>query len=329
MRIRIHTTRAMVVATVLLAAPVTYAGQDAKATEVLATTRKEIGGKKLDSLKSLSVQASAQRNVGDFQLTSNLELLLDLPDKYVRSETSNSAMVNMASTMGFNGNRPVKGPAQAGMAGGGGMIIRMGGPGMSMPGDVQKLTPAEQERIDNQLVRSAQLDISRLMLGWFAMTHPSVAVDYTYGGEAESPDGKAFVVDVKNADGFAARLFVDEKTHLPLMVTYKAAQPRIVTAAGPPPGSGGAGAQTQVRTGSQDEPKRVADEAKGRIEQMPQEAPVLVEYTLFFDDWRDDDGIKFPHAIRRSLGGTTTEEWSVSKVKVNPKIDPKKFESEH
>jgi hypothetical protein len=320
----------MVVATVLWAAPVTYAGQDTKATEVLATTRKEIGGKKLDSLKSLSVQASAQRNVGDFQLTSDLELLVDLPDKYVRSETSTSAMVNMASTTGFNGNRPVKGPAQAGLpGGGGGMIIRMGGPGMSMPGDVQKLTPAEQDRVDKQLVRSAQVDISRLMLGWFAMTHPSVIVNYTYGGEAESPDGKAFIVDVKNTEGFAARLFIDERTHLPLMVTYKAPQPRIVTATGPPPGSGGAAAQPQTRATGQDEQKHVADDGKGRIEPMAQEAPVLVEYTLFFDDWRDDDGIKFPHAIRRSLAGTTTEEWSVSKVKLNPKIDPKKFESEH
>jgi hypothetical protein len=326
MRIPIHATRTIVVATVLAAAALAYAGQDGKATEVLAAARKEIGGKKLDSLKSISVQAAAERNVGNFQLTSDLELLVDLPDKYVRSETSNSPMVNMSSTMGFNGNRPVKGAAQPGMPGGGGMIIRMGGPGMAMPG-AEKLTPAEQEQLDNQMVRSARQEISRLMLGWFGMTHPSVVVDYTYAGEAESPDGKAFIVDAKSADGFAARLFIDEKTHLPVMVTYKGPQPRIVTAGGPGP-TAGAVTQTQVRPASQDDQKRLADEAKGRIDQMQKEPPAMVEYTLFFDDWREEDGIKFPHAIRRSLGGTTTEEWSVNKVKVNPKIDPKKFESE-
>jgi hypothetical protein len=53
-----------------------------------------------------------------------------------------------------------------------------------------------------------------------------------------------------------------------------------------------------------------------------------VEYTLFFDDWRDVDGIKFPHSLRRASAGTTLEEWTISKVKVNPKIDPKKFDSE-
>jgi hypothetical protein len=38
--------------------------------------------------------------------------------------------------------------------------------------------------------------------------------------------------------------------------------------------------------------------------------------------------VKFPHSIRRASAGATTEEWVVSRVKVNPKIDPKKFDSQ-
>ena len=53
----------------------------------------------------------------------------------------------------------------------------------------------------------------------------------------------------------------------------------------------------------------------------------MVDYTLYFDDWREVDGIKFPHRLRRAAAGATTEEWSVNKVRVNPKIDPKKFEA--
>ena len=45
--------------------------EDKKAAEVLAAARKAIGGKKLDSLKSLSVQAAMQRNVGNFQMNSD------------------------------------------------------------------------------------------------------------------------------------------------------------------------------------------------------------------------------------------------------------------
>jgi len=55
--------------------------------------------------------------------------------------------------------------------------------------------------------------------------------------------------------------------------------------------------------------------------------PAMVDYTLYFDDWREVDGIKFAHSLRRAAAGATTEEWSVKKIRVNPKIDPKKFEA--
>ena len=113
------------------------------------------------------------------------------------------------------------------------MVIRMGGgrAGFSSGGG-EKPTPEQLEQMNKAMVRSSQTEASRLMLGWFAMAHPSINAQYTYAGEAESPDGKAYVIDVKNADNFAARLFIDEQTHLPLMVTYKAAQPRMMTQAG-------------------------------------------------------------------------------------------------
>jgi len=305
---------------------------DAKAADVLAGTRKAIGAKKLDALTSLSVQAAAQRNVGNFQITSDLELLVDLPDKYLRAETSNSPMVSMASTMGFNGEHALKGKAAMGTPGGG-MMIRMGGPGpggAAFGGNGEKPTPEQQAQLDKQIVRSARHEISRLMLGWFAIAHPSLGVQYTYAGEAESPDGKALVVDARNTDGFAARLFIDEKTHLPLMLTYQGPQSRTVTVGAQRPG--GEGSQTtqgQSRQMSTEEQKKVEADASRQIEQMEKQAPVMVEYAIFFDDWRDEDGIKFPHVLRKATAGTTTEEWTISKVRVNPKIDPKKFESEH
>ena len=318
-------------AALLLGMSAITAAQDPKAADVLAGARKAIG-KKLENLTTLSVQAATERNIGNFQMTSDLELLVELPDKYLRSETSNSAMVNMSSTLGFNGDRALKGGGAMGTPGGG-MIIRMGGPGpgaATFGGGSEKLAPEQQELMDKQIVRSARQEISRLMLGWFGMAHPSLGVRYTYAGEAESPDGKAFMVDARNDDGFTARLFIDEKTHLPLMVTYQGPQPRVVTAGGPMTGGGNSPpAQAQPRQMSPEEEKKLVADARGQAEQMLKQPPVMVEYSLFFDDWREEDGIKFPHALRRASGGTTTEEWTVSKVKVNPKIDPKKFETEH
>jgi hypothetical protein len=331
MRMLISRTGSLAIALFIGLSGTAVAQQD-KAADVLAGTRKSIGGKKLESLTSLSVQAAAQRNIGNFQMTSDLELLVDMPDKYLRSETSNSAMVNMSSALGFNGDRALKGGG-AMSAPGGGMIIRMGGPGpgrAAFGGGGDKPTPEQQKQLDKQIVRSARQEIGRLMLGWFAMSHPSLSVQYTFAGEAESPDGKAFMIDAKGADGFSARLFIDEKTRLPLMVTYQGPQPRIVTAGGPmTPGGNTPPAQGQVRQASPEEQKKLAADTRDQVDQALKQPPMMVEYTLFFDDWRDEDGIKFPHALRRASGGTTTEEWTVSKVKVNPKIDAKKFETEH
>jgi hypothetical protein len=297
--------------------------EDKKAVEVLADARKALGGKKLDELKSLSVQAAMERNVGNFQMNSDVEMLIEMPDKYLRAETPNGGMAGMTSTLGFNGDRPLKAASSPGLAPGGGMIIRMGGPaGAPMPPG-EKPTPEQQQQMARAMVRSSKQEVSRLMLGWLGTAHPSLSAQYTYGGDAESPDGKAYVIDVRNADGFAARLFIDQQTKLPLMVSYQARQGRIITAGGPPPAAGAAqSARPQPDT------RPAPEQMQRQIQDRQQEPAPMVEFIVYFDDWRDVDGIKFPHRMRRSAAGTIVEEWSIGKVRVNPKIDPKTFEVE-
>jgi hypothetical protein len=239
------------------------------------------------------------------QLSSDVEILLELPDKYLRSEVSSGGGMMLAGggVSGFNGDRSLQKSSGGTMAGGGNMMIRIGGPGGPPPGGSgEKPTPEQLEQMNKGAVRGGQVEASRLMLGWFAMAHPAINAQYVYAGEAESPDGKAYVIDVKNADNFAARLFIDQQTHLPLMVTYKGPQPRVM--------------------------RRTAADGNEPVQAMPAQPPALVDYTLFFDDWRDGDGVKFPFKMRRAMGGETIEEWTVSKVKVNPKIDPKRFAGE-
>ena len=330
---RIRTAAAGLVALVTIAAlpgRIAARQEDTKAANVIATARKAIGGKKLEGLKSLSVEAAAQRNVGTFQMTADVELLVEMPDKYMRAETPQGGMVNVGMTTGFNGDRPLKAAAAPGIGPGGAMIIRMG-PSGAMPGPTEKPTPEQQQQIDRTVVRSSRQELSRLMLGWFGAAHPSLNARVTYAGEAESPDGKADVIEVKNADGFAARLFIDKETHLPLMVTYQGPQGRVVTMGGPRGGGRGHGPGTQGppqqgRQITDEERTKLTEDAQRQAEELRKQPPAMVDYTLYFDDWRDVDGIKFPHRLRRAAAGATTEEWSISKVRVNPKIDPKKFE---
>jgi hypothetical protein len=171
-----------------------------------------------------------------------------------------------------------------------------------------------------------------MMLGWFGAAHPSLNPQYTYAGEAESPDGKAHVIDVKGNDGFEARLFIDQNNHLPLMVTYKAREPRIMTSGGPGTMTRGAapgGVNVQTRETREATPANEAERNKAQADlekAVAQQAEQpLSDFTLFFDDWREVDGLVFPHTMRRAVAGETTEEWTFGKVKINSKIDPAKF----
>jgi hypothetical protein len=320
-------------AVIAFAQPVAFIAQEVgKAAEILAATRKAIGDKKLDGLKTFSLQSSLQRNVQSMQMGADVEILLDLPDKYLRSEVSSGGgggMVMFAGggVTGFNGDRPLQKVNGGNMPGG--MMIRMGGPTGFSSGNGEKPTPEQLEQMNKTLVRSSQTEASRLMLGWFAMAHPSINAQYTFAGEAESPDGKAYVIDVKSADTFAARLFIDEQTHLPLMVTYQAAQPRMMTAGAGTrqvtPMGGGGHTVTMTAGMSDEEKKKAQAEITKQIQEMQRQPPVMVDYTVFFDEWREADGVKFPFKMRRAMGSETTEEWTVSKIKVNPKIDPKRF----
>jgi hypothetical protein len=330
MRTRILYVVFVAVVMALAFAPAVFGEQDERAAQVLAMSRKAIGEKKLDALKTLSLHATVQRNVNSMQLSTDAELLLEIPDKYVRTDQPNTpGLVTGGMTTGFNGEKPIQ-PAQGGLAGGA-FVIRMG-PGGPAPAPSEKLSPEEQDRVEKSVVRAAKQELSRLMLGWFAAAHPSVSAQYTFAGEAESPDGRAFVIDVKNADGFAARLFIDQQTNLPLMVTYQGPQRQVMTRGpGGPGGAAGHGAGTVVQRTPASQPmsgeerKKAQDEMNTQIEEMRRQPPVMVDYTLFFEDWQQVDGVQFPHKIRRAAAGATTEEWTVTKVKINPGIDPKKF----
>jgi hypothetical protein len=324
-------------AAIAFAQPVAFVAQEVgKAAEILARTRKAIGDKKLDTLKTFSVESSLQRNVQAMQMNSEVEILLDLPGRYLRSEVSggggsHGGMVVMAGggVTGFDGDRPLQKLNAGGMAGGG-MVIRMGGPAGSSNGD--KPTPEQLAEMSKAMVRSSQTEASRLMLGWFAMAHPAINAEYTFAGEAESPDGKAWVIDVTSADKFAARLFIDVQTNLPLMVTYKAAQPRMMSAGGGArqvtPMGGGGHSVTMNSSMTDEERKKAQAEIDKRIREMQQTPAVMADYTVFFEEWKDADGVKFPFKMRRAMGGETTEEWAISKVNVNPKIDPKRFKGD-
>ena len=55
--------------------------------------------------------------------------------------------------------------------------------------------------------------------------------------------------------------------------------------------------------------------------------PSPVEYRMYYADFRDVNGVKWPFRIRRAVGGQTIEETTFDRIRINAKIDAKKFEA--
>lgn len=292
-----------------------------KAADVLAKMRQAVGG---GTLKTFSLEARSARNMGERQLVTDIELYLDLPDRYLRVDNV-TAPVARTMTSGFNGDKLIVPAGMAGAPGapmvishdapaGGGMqrmtvevMVAGGGPRGGGPGGAAT-TPEQQAMMAASAIRAQRVELSRLMLGWFGTAHPALNAVYTYDGEAESPDGKAHIIGVKADGGFHAKLFIDQATNLPLMVTHQAPEPIRLQNVGR---AGGAGP--------------TPEDIQKRIEEARKNAR-MIEHRVYFADWQEVGGIRFPHTLQRATGSDTTEEWTIAKVKVNPKIDPKKFQ---
>jgi hypothetical protein len=285
------------VAVLLAAASPAFAQAD-RAASVLADARAALGGEeKLRAVKSLEAIGEFRRSFGEAQMDGEIEILLETPDKLRRNEDINMPGGGlMTRTEVLNGADVWDDSGQRGGMGHN-MVMTMRGPG----GD------ADPERIKEMQRTMRRADLARLSLAWLLTSDAPVA----HVGVAEAPDGKADVLEFAPAGLPAMRLFVDQKTHLPLMLTWKGTQPRMMIRRGGPGGSGA--------PGGADAPDRAAREA---ADAPP---PPQVTFEMRLDDYRKVDGIQLPHTITRSVNGQPNEELTIKSYKINPAFKANTF----
>ena len=249
----------LIVSCCFLAAP---AAQVDQATAVLAAARIAMGGEqKLAAIKTLVITGRTRQLRGDNVVPIEFETNIEFPSKYVRKDES-PLEESDPTTAGFSGDALIQVPAPAAPA------------------------PAR--------VAAVKAEFTRLMLGLIAAS-PALPLTFVHAGKAEAPQGKADVLDA-TGEGFSARLFISEDTHLPFMLSWHAAPAR---------GRGGRGG-SGVGGG---EP-----------------AAAAAEQRLYFSDYRVVSGQQLPFRIRRATGADTVEETTVDRYRVNSKIDPRKFQ---
>jgi len=255
---------------------------DAKAEQLLAQARAALGGdSNFASVQGLTATGTYQREVGDRQLNGEVTIDFQLPDKMLRTESMRpmgDATIEMLQ--GINGDQILRNSRTIG--GGPNMMVRIAPPG-GADGEAQAL-------------RNQRADMARFALALLLTSSTAMPLEYADGGEAVADDGKADVVDARGPGGFAARLFLDQKTHRPLMLAYRGAAPRMMMRTqrgdGPPPG------------------------AAMPPEELP--PPQIVDIQLFLDDYKNVDGVLLPHRLSRSVDGKPNEEMTFKTIRINP-----------
>ena len=322
----------------VVAAALTAPAQVGDVKQVLADARAALGGdKKLDAVKTLTLSGQSLRtNPSGTTVGGDIEVAIALPDKFMRRDmVANMGNMSIYRVSGFNGdgviNEMDQPPQLSGGGGGQVVMFRMAGPGGTVTGPGSApLTPEQQDAMRKAMLGSAKQDFARLTLGMLATSFPAFPLTMTYAGQAESPDGKADIIDVKGDGDFAVRLFIDTKTHLPLMLSWMAREPMMITrqVGGPGGGhtvvAGGGAAQAAPGKMTPEEREKLAAQMAAQAKEAEAKRRT-VEYRLFYADYRSVDGVMLPFRLERSVDGKPTEEITFDKVKVNPKIDAKTF----
>jgi hypothetical protein len=269
------------------------AAGDTKAEQLMAQARAALGGEKnLNKVQGLTATGTYQRTTQDRQVGGEVTIDLQLPDKLLRTESmSPMGDIMILTEQGLNGEELLRSQRT------------LNGP----PGMVVRTPPAPTGDAAAQAVRNARADLARTALAFLLMSPASLPLEFTAGGEAESDEGKADVIDAKGPGNFAARILLDQKSHRPLMIMYRGVAPRVLiqTQQGPPPPDGGRG--------------------RGEPAHDVPAAPQLVDIVLYLDDYRAVDGVMVPHHLARSVDGKPAEETTFKTIKLNPAFKPDTF----
>jgi hypothetical protein len=270
-------------------------GTEAKAAALVAKLRQALGGDaKLAAVKSFSFEADMRRVLpgegSEPGPEMSGEVSFDISDPkhylFVDSFSPMPGMPPISIGSALDGEAQWTGTISAPT---GGMMIRADGGG----------DPA-------RLRARLEKDMTRLSVALLAGSNMP-GVEFSYGGTAESPEGKAEVLVVKGPGGFSGKLLLDEKTSRPVMLVYQEIPRRMQVRRGPggPPPQAPAGGHGDA-TGA----------AGGAVAAAP--PPELREAQMFLSDYKTEGGISLPRSITIKVQEGATEEWSVQKVKLNP-----------
>jgi hypothetical protein len=291
-------------ALVLFCAPAAFA-DDTRAQEILKQARHAIGGEEqLQKVQGLQIHGQYRRVFGDRLMGGDRDISISLPNRYLVEDAMNAGGLSTAliNTRGLNGDKAWSGNS----GGGGGMIFRIAGPGG------QQATPEQMEAMQRRIYTA---EFSRYLLAFILTAPPEMAVEYKYAGESEVEDAKADVIDVTGPDKFSVRVFFDQTSHLPLLLSYRGPKPRVVTLT-----------RQAGEKGKSEDIKKIRDDAEKKMTSEAPAVPEEVDFYIRLTEHKKVGGLMLPHKLTFLTDTEVSEEFEISKYQINPQFKADLFE---
>jgi hypothetical protein len=196
----------------------------AKGAQVLAEAQKALGGAdKLKAVQRLEVKGkSARQPQGNFTIEGDFEYGFEFPDKFRHKENIGMQDVSIDILQILNGQEATTKTEMGGQGANLGNFDEgnrggRGGRGGRGNDIARFLTGGAASDIPEENRKAVATQMARLAM--LLLLNPR-GEEVAWVGVAESPDGRADVLEFKTPDGVPTHLVLDEKTHMPLMLTW-------------------------------------------------------------------------------------------------------------
>ena len=291
---------------------VPHGAQEKDVTGIMGGVRQALGGDAtLGSIKSFSMKGGLIRDLfasygnvnvqsADGQVrsvnssltsvNSNIEIYCVLPDNFLRVSWGRGT----SNYSGFTGDNLIFKTES--------ILLTE-----AYPQGMPELLAAERTR----LIADKKLEFARLTLALFGASLSCYPLQLSYAGE-ETIDGiAADVVEARSKDKSSFRMYLDARTHLPMMLCWLA-EPIPISG----PATGIVIDPSERGSTVQHIPLRVQGDTVGKA---------LLEHRLYFSDYRISDGVNWPRKWREYVEGKLVDDMKLAKCEINAKISLKKF----
>lgn len=295
----------------LLAATISYAqtppAADAKADQVLQQARAALGSEAtLKGLQGLSAYGTLHRTFGELEMERVIEYDIQFPDQFRRTESKHPFTTLTVMEGDAVGIRQIPTPSD-----------ELG----------QPVKENEDPRVQARRRAAQRADFSRMALGWLLMAPSFEPVEYSYAGESKEGGALTDMLDVKGRGNFRVRLYVDQKTHRVVALSFRSKKLFDVMRmmSNVPGGPQSSSAEAGALTPEQQEKRRQEEENWRKAFQEALAKAPEVERRLVFSKFKNVGGLMLPHQLTKYEDGMLFEKWEIARFKLNPKFAPGTF----